>query len=95
MGCVKMGLKIDPFFLNCIHLVPGFNCVLEYPHPVNNRVGDVGHLYMVVQGSSNFPLFYDIFYLIEDCVNGSVGHTTLTWCSVLGQSGCLDRISHM
>ena len=55
MGCVKMGLKIDPFFLNCIHLVPGFNCVLEFSLPENNHVGDVGCLDLGVRGSSQFP----------------------------------------
>ena len=49
LGCAKMGLKIDPILLNWIHLVPYFNCVLEFPPPVNNSVDDVGCLDLGVQ----------------------------------------------
>ena len=57
LGCVKRGLKIDPILLNWINLVPGFNCVLEFPRPFNNRVGDVGRLDLGVQGSIWFSVF--------------------------------------
>ena len=57
VGCAKMGLKMDPILLNWIHPVLGFNCVLEFPHPVNNCVGNVGHIYMGVQVSIKFPIF--------------------------------------
>ena len=57
VGCTKMGLEIDPILLNWIHLVPGFDCVLEFPRPVNNFVGNVGHLGMGVRGSSQLPVF--------------------------------------
>ena len=52
-----MGLEIDPILLNFIHPVPGFNCVLEFLRPVNNRVGSVGRLYMGVHGSSQLPVY--------------------------------------
>ena len=54
VGCVKMGLKIYPILLKWIHLVPGFNCVLEFNCPVNNCVGDVGCMYLGVRGSIQF-----------------------------------------
>ena len=69
VGCAKMGLKMYPVLLKCIHLVQDFNCVVEFPFPVNNRVGGVGHIYLGVRGSSQFPVFYNILELVEDCVN--------------------------
>ena len=51
-----MGLKIDPILLNWIHPVPGFNCVLVFPRPVNIFLGDVGLLYLGVRVSSQFPI---------------------------------------
>ena len=56
VGCAKMGLKIDQIFLNWSHPVPSFNCILEIPRPVNNRVGDVGLLDLGVRGYSQFPI---------------------------------------
>ena len=47
MGCMKMGIEIDPILLNWIHPVPGFNCVLEFPRTVNNRVGNFSVLIWV------------------------------------------------
>ena len=57
VGCENMGLEIDPILLNWIHQVPGFNCVLEFPSCVNNRVGNVGRLDLGVRGYSQFPVF--------------------------------------
>ena len=83
MGCTKMVLKIDPVMLNWIHPVPDFNCVLGFPRPVNNCVGDVGCMDMVVRGSSPFAVFYKIFDLVEDCVNRGlwVNCIDLVFCS--------------
>ena len=57
VGCAKMGLEIDLILLNWIHLVPGFNCALEFPRPVNNRIGDVDRPDLGVRGSRQFLLF--------------------------------------
>ena len=57
VACAKMALKIDPIVLNWIHPVPGFNCVLRFPHPVNNHVGNVGCMDLGVRGSSQLPVF--------------------------------------
>ena len=65
VGCAKMGLKIDPILLNFIYLVPGFNCNLGFPRPVNNREGVVGSMDLVVQGSIQFSLLWEIFDLVE------------------------------
>ena len=67
-----MGLEIDLILLKWIHPIPGFNCVLEFPRPVNNRVCGVGRMDMGVQGFSHFPVFWEIFDLVEDCVNRSL-----------------------
>ena len=69
VGCAKMGFKIYSTLLKWIHQVLGFNCVLEFPWPVNNRVGDVGRLGIGVQGYCQFPVFLNIFDLVEKCVN--------------------------
>ena len=65
VGYAKLGLKIDPILLNFIHLVPGFNCNLGFPRPVNNREGVVGSMDLVVQGSIQFSLLWEIFDLVE------------------------------
>ena len=57
VGCAKKSLGIDPILFNWIHPVPGFYCVLEFPRTVNNRVGNVGSMDLVVQGSSQLPIF--------------------------------------
>ena len=69
VGCAKMGLKIYPILLKSIYPVTGFNCVLEFHHHVNNRVDNVGRLNQSVWGSIKFPLLYNIFDLVEECVN--------------------------
>ena len=46
-----MGFKIDPILLDWSHSIPGFDFILEFPCPVDDRVGCIGHMDMGVQGS--------------------------------------------
>ena len=55
-GLWKMSLKVYPILLKLIHPVPGFNCILEFPRPVNNHASDVGRMDMSVWGSCQFPV---------------------------------------
>ena len=66
VGCAKMGPRIYPILLNWIHPVPGFYCVLVFPCPGNNHVGNVGRLFMCVRVSFQFTVFWKIFNLVED-----------------------------
>ena len=51
VGCTKMGFKIDPILLDWSHPIPGFDFILKFTCPVDDRVGCIGNLDMGVQGS--------------------------------------------
>ena len=46
-----MGFKIDPILLDWSHPIPGFDFILKFTCPVDDRVGCIGNLDMGVQGS--------------------------------------------
>ena len=69
VGCAKIGLKIYPILMEWTHLIPGFNFVLELRCPVDNPVGNIGCMDIIVRIYSQFPVPQNIFDWVENGID--------------------------
>ena len=65
MGCAERDFKIDPIFLDWVHLVPGFYFIMKLPCLVDDGVCDVGFMNLVVWVSCKFSIFQEVFNLVK------------------------------